>query len=316
MLKKNTTLHGTSQRGRRSSRPAPPGSGEAWGEAPSRFPSRNFPPQPNSRPAEAADRPQAGRRRPVPVPFPRPEAGSLPGPGAHQVGVGALQSHGPRVAAQHPHHPRREPLDARQQRRHLGSGSSTPPTPKPPLPGSAPLTPKAEGGKAEAAVPPPFRPELRRSGGGAARLPPSGRRLLARRSASGNERCGNSAGWRRGAGLCHRATASARGPGAQTGRTLKHRGFPLNVRKRFFSVRVTERWHRLLREVVESPSVEILKSCLETVLGNQLWVALLEQGGWTRCSQRSLPTSAVLWFCEILSLSSKYWYCVSKQHSF
>ncbi|KAK4831498.1 hypothetical protein QYF61_018082 [Mycteria americana] len=66
------------------------------------------------------------------------------------------------------------------------------------------------------------------------------------------------------------------------GHKPKHRRFPLNIGKHFFTVRVTERWHRLPREVVESPSLEILKSRLDMVLGNRLWVALLEQGGWTR----------------------------------
>ncbi|KAK4826343.1 hypothetical protein QYF61_007452 [Mycteria americana] len=51
---------------------------------------------------------------------------------------------------------------------------------------------------------------------------------------------------------------------------LKHRRFPLNIRKHFCTVRVTEHWHRLPREVVESPCFEILKSHLDMVLGNQL----------------------------------------------
>ena len=62
-------------------------------------------------------------------------------------------------------------------------------------------------------------------------------------------------------------------PGARTrghGHRQKHRRFPLNIRKQFFTVRVTEHWHRLPREVVESPSLEIFKSHLGTVLGKRL----------------------------------------------
>ncbi|KAK4817033.1 hypothetical protein QYF61_026039 [Mycteria americana] len=54
------------------------------------------------------------------------------------------------------------------------------------------------------------------------------------------------------------------------GHKLKHRSFPLNIRKHFFNERVTEHWHRLPREVVESPSLEILKTQLNTVLENLL----------------------------------------------
>jgi len=43
-------------------------------------------------------------------------------------------------------------------------------------------------------------------------------------------------------------------------------------------VRVTEHQHRLPREVVELPSLEMFHSYLDIVLANQLGVALLEQG--------------------------------------
>ena len=47
-------------------------------------------------------------------------------------------------------------------------------------------------------------------------------------------------------------------------------------------MRVTEHRHMVPREVVASPSLEILRICLDMVLGNQLWMALLGQGDWTR----------------------------------
>ena len=63
---------------------------------------------------------------------------------------------------------------------------------------------------------------------------------------------------------------------------LKHGRLPLNIRKHFFTVRVTEHWKRLPREVVESPFLVTLESRMDVVLGNLLKVTLLEQGSWTR----------------------------------
>lgn len=43
---------------------------------------------------------------------------------------------------------------------------------------------------------------------------------------------------------------------------------------------MTEQWNRLSKVVVESPTLEILKSHLDMVLGILLYVALLDQ--WVR----------------------------------
>jgi len=45
----------------------------------------------------------------------------------------------------------------------------------------------------------------------------------------------------------------------------KHRKFRLNMRKKF-TLRLTEHWNRLPRGVVDSPSLEIFKTCLDKVL--------------------------------------------------
>ena len=57
---------------------------------------------------------------------------------------------------------------------------------------------------------------------------------------------------------------------------LKHRQFSLNVRKNF-TVRVTEHWNGLPREVVGSPSLEIFKTRLDAFLCKLLWVSFLEK---------------------------------------
>jgi len=64
------------------------------------------------------------------------------------------------------------------------------------------------------------------------------------------------------------------------GHKLNHRKFQLNMKKNFSTLRVTEHWKRLPREVVDSPSLEIFRPLLDKVLCNLLWVTLLWQGGW------------------------------------
>ncbi|KGL73379.1 hypothetical protein N309_03961, partial [Tinamus guttatus] len=58
------------------------------------------------------------------------------------------------------------------------------------------------------------------------------------------------------------ATNRSRG----NGRKRKHKKFHRNLRKNFLTVRVTEYWNRLPREVVEPPSLEIFKTRLDAVL--------------------------------------------------
>lgn len=63
---------------------------------------------------------------------------------------------------------------------------------------------------------------------------------------------------------------------------LKRGRYPLNIRKDFFAVQVTEDWHVLSGEVVESLSLDILGSHPHVALGSCICLALLEQDNWTK----------------------------------
>ncbi|KFV04780.1 hypothetical protein N340_12993, partial [Tauraco erythrolophus] len=49
---------------------------------------------------------------------------------------------------------------------------------------------------------------------------------------------------------------------------LKEGRFRLDIRKKFFTLRVVRYWNRLPREVVDAPSLEVLKARLDEALGN------------------------------------------------
>ena len=49
---------------------------------------------------------------------------------------------------------------------------------------------------------------------------------------------------------------------------LKEGRFTLDIRKKFFPVRVVRHWKRLPREVVDAPSLEVFRARLDRALSN------------------------------------------------
>jgi len=63
-------------------------------------------------------------------------------------------------------------------------------------------------------------------------------------------------------------TRACRDRARGNGFKLKEGRFGLAIRKKFFTLRVLEHWHRLPREVVCAPFLETLKARLDGALSN------------------------------------------------
>lgn len=74
---------------------------------------------------------------------------------------------------------------------------------------------------------------------------------------------------------------------------MEHRTLRTYMRKNFFTVRVTERWNRLPREVVGSPSLEIFKAHLDAYLGSLLQGTCFGSVVGPDDLLRSLPTPTI-----------------------
>jgi len=81
------------------------------------------------------------------------------------------------------------------------------------------------------------------------------------------------------------------------GSRLKEGRFRLEIRKKFFPMRVVRPWPRLPREAVAAPSLAVLKARLEGAVSTLGWwkMSLLMAGGLEPGDLlRSLPTQTIL----------------------
>jgi len=57
----------------------------------------------------------------------------------------------------------------------------------------------------------------------------------------------------------------------RNGSKVKEGRFRLDIRKKFFTMRVVKHWNRLPREVVDVPSLEVFEARLDGGLSNLVW---------------------------------------------
>ena len=58
------------------------------------------------------------------------------------------------------------------------------------------------------------------------------------------------------------------------GLKLRETGLRLDIRKKFFTMRVVKHWRRLPREIVKAPSLETFKARLDGALSNLVWLKM------------------------------------------
>jgi len=65
---------------------------------------------------------------------------------------------------------------------------------------------------------------------------------------------------------------------------LREGRFRLDIRKKFFTMRVVKHWNGLPREAVEAPSLDTFKARLDGALSNLVWlkISLLTVRDWAR----------------------------------